>query len=68
MEAIIDTCIKKTMTFHDILYEFLAGRGTGTYIMELEITQDLGVWIRTRYFGCSCISEIFITTWNKAGY
>ena len=41
MEAIIDTRIKKFMTFHDVLHGFCAGRGMGAYIMELTSAQDL---------------------------
>ena len=41
MKAIIDTRIKKAMDFHYVLYILRAGRGMGTAIMELNITQDL---------------------------
>ena len=41
IEAIIDTRIKKAMTFHDALHGFCAGRGTGTTITQLKLTQDL---------------------------
>ena len=41
MEAIIDTRVKKAMTFHDVLNGFLVKRGTATAIMKLNLTQDL---------------------------
>ena len=41
MEAIIDTRIKKAVTFHDILHGFFAGRVTGSAIMELKLVQEL---------------------------
>ena len=41
MEAIIDTCIKRAKTLHDVLHGFLEVRGTGTSIMELNIVQYL---------------------------
>ena len=41
MWAVIDTRIKKAVTFHDVLHGFHIGRGMGTSIMELNIAQDL---------------------------
>ena len=41
MEAIIDTRIKKAVTFYDVLHKFRVGRGMGTYIMELNLSQEL---------------------------
>ena len=41
MGAVIDTRIKKAVTFHDVLHGFHIGRGMGTSIMELNIAQDL---------------------------
>ena len=40
-EAIIDTCIKKVVTFHKVLHGFCAGRGTGASIVELNPAQEL---------------------------
>ena len=41
VEAIIGTCIKKVMTFHDVLHVFCIGRGMGTSIVELKRAQEL---------------------------
>ena len=41
VEAVIDTRINTVVQFHDVLHGFCAGRGTGTSIMELKITQEL---------------------------
>ena len=41
MEAIIDTCINKAVTFHDVFHVFQAGRGMGTDIREMKLVQDL---------------------------
>ena len=41
MEGIIDARIKKAVTFHDVLHKFCAGKGTGTAIMELKLTQEM---------------------------
>ena len=40
-EAVIDTCIKKAVKFHDALHEFCVGKGTGTAIMEPNLSQYL---------------------------
>ena len=40
-EDIIDTCIKKKVTLHDILHGFRVGREMGTDIMEVNLSQDL---------------------------
>ena len=39
--SIIDTCIKKAVTFHDFLNGFRAGGRTRTAIMELKLAQEL---------------------------
>ena len=39
--ALIDTRICVSLQFHEVLYGFRAGRGTGTAIMELNLSQDL---------------------------
>ena len=41
VEAVIDTCIKTVVQFHDVLHRFCAERGTGTIIMELKLAQEL---------------------------
>ena len=41
MEAVINTPIKMTVKFHDILYGFYTHQGTGTAIMELNMSQEL---------------------------
>ena len=41
MEAVIDTRIKKAVVFHDFLHEFCAGRGTGKFIIDINLVQDL---------------------------
>ena len=41
MEAAIDTHIKKSVMFHDILHGFCAGGVTGTAIVELKLSQKL---------------------------
>ena len=41
MEAIIDTRIKNSETFHDVLHVFCIGRGMGTSIVELKRAQEL---------------------------
>ena len=38
-EAIIDTWIKTTVMFNDVLHGFRTCRGTGTDIMELNMAQ-----------------------------
>ena len=39
--AVIDTRIKTVVQFFYILHEFQAGRGAGTSIMNLKLTQEL---------------------------
>ena len=39
MEEIIDTRIKKDVTFHDILHVFFVGSGTVTVIIKLNLAQ-----------------------------
>ena len=41
VEAIIDTRIKMSVIFHDVLHGFCACRGTGTAIIELKMSQEL---------------------------
>ena len=41
MEAIIDTRVKKAVTFHDCLHGFRAQRGTHTAIIEAKLIQQL---------------------------
>ena len=39
MDAIIDTCLRSRIQFHDVIHGFRAGRGTGTSTMELKLSQ-----------------------------
>ena len=39
MESIIDTHIKKSVTFHDVFHGFFFGSRTGTAIMDLKLAQ-----------------------------
>ena len=39
----INTWIKTVLQFHDVLHGFFAGRGKGTAIMELKISQELAI-------------------------
>ena len=41
VEALIDTCLRAIIQFHDVLHRFRAGKGTGTAIMELKLAQEL---------------------------
>ena len=41
VEALIYTCIRARLQLHAILHGFRAERGTGTAIMELNLTQEL---------------------------
>ena len=41
VEALIDTCLRSSLQFHDFLHRFRTGRGTGTAIMELKLAQDI---------------------------
>ena len=41
VKGIIDTRIRASRQFHDVLQGFRAGRGTGTAIMGMNITQEL---------------------------
>ena len=41
MEAVINTCINKAVVFYDVIHRFPAGRGTGTAIMDIKISQEL---------------------------
>ena len=41
VEAVIDTLIKTAIQFDDVLPGFRAGRGMGTIVMDLKLTQEL---------------------------
>ena len=41
VEAPIDTCLRASLQFHDILHGFWYRRGMGTAIMELKFAQEL---------------------------
>ena len=41
VEAIINTCINTVVTLNNVLYGFLASRGKGTTIMEINMVQEL---------------------------
>ena len=41
VEALIDTRLCASIQFHDVLHEFRSGRGSGTAIMELKLSQEL---------------------------
>ena len=41
VEAIIDTCLRASVHLHDVLHEFLAVRGKGTAISEINMEQEL---------------------------
>ena len=41
VEAIINTRLRSSIQFHNVLHRFRAGRGKGTATMELKITQDI---------------------------
>ena len=41
IEAIIDTRVRATVTLHDALHGFIAGRGTGTAILEAKLHHEL---------------------------
>ena len=43
MEAIIDMRIKKDVNFYNFLRGFFSGGGTGTLIMEINLTQELAI-------------------------
>ena len=43
VEALIYTCIRASLQFQDILHRFRDGRGTGTAIMDLDLTQELAI-------------------------
>ena len=43
VKALIDMRLRASLQFHDALHGFWDGRGTGTYIMELKLTQDLPI-------------------------
>ena len=41
VEALIDTCIRASLQFHDFLHRLRARRGTGTAKMDLNLAQEL---------------------------
>ena len=43
VETLIDTRLRASLQFHDVLHEFRAVRGTATAIMELKIAKELAI-------------------------
>ena len=43
VEAITNTCLKKCITFHDVLHGLYTGRVTGEAILYLKISQELAI-------------------------
>ena len=43
MEYIIDTCLRASIQFNDVLHGFRSGRGTGAANMELKLSQELAI-------------------------
>ena len=41
VEAVINTRIKLVVQLHDVLHGFCTGRGTGNFIMEIKLVQEL---------------------------
>ena len=41
VEALIDTRLRDSLQFHDVLHKLRSGRGTGMAIMELKLIQEL---------------------------
>ena len=41
VEALIDTCIRASLQFHNLLHVLLSRRGTRTDIMDLNLSQEL---------------------------
>ena len=41
VEAIIDTHLRASISFHDVFRGFHTGRGMGTVILELKLAQEL---------------------------
>ena len=41
VEALIETHLRTSLKFYDVLHRFRAVRGTGTTIMELKLAQDI---------------------------
>ena len=39
--VILNRCLTSSITFHDVLHEFRAGRGTGTATLEAKLPQQL---------------------------
>jgi hypothetical protein len=49
-KAIIDTCVKKAIHFHDILHCFCLTRGTSTDIMEAKLQQEVASMLQAILF------------------
>ena len=43
VEALIDTRIRASLQMHDVLHGFRSGRGTGTTIMGIKLSQELAI-------------------------
>ena len=43
MEYIINTCLRASIQFNDVLHGFRVGRGTGAANMELKLSQELAI-------------------------
>ena len=41
VQEIIDTCLRESIIFHDVIHGFRTGRGTETAILEFKLGQDL---------------------------
>ena len=41
VEALIETCLRASLHFHEVLHRLQAGRRTGTAIMELKLAQEI---------------------------
>ena len=41
VEALIDTCLRASLQFHEVIHGFQAGRGTGTAIMDMKLAQEI---------------------------
>ena len=41
VEALIYTCLRASIQFHEVLHGFQSGRGTGTAIIDLDPAQEL---------------------------
>ena len=43
VEALIDTYIRASIQFHDVLHGLWSGRGTGIAILEMNLAQDIAI-------------------------